>query len=116
MAEIVGYCESIILIVFEVIICLVVKVEKEVLRVFNQFLDCVCLIAVTVFLAPPSLEALEQRLRGRGTETEEKILSRLETAKRELELAPTYDHIVINDDSARAAREINDILNLPVNE
>lgn len=72
--------------------------------------------AVTVFLAPPSLEALEQRLRGRGTETEEKILSRLETAKRELELAPAYDHIVINDDSARAAREINDILNLPVNE
>ena len=66
--------------------------------------------AVTVFLAPPSLEALEARLRGRGTETEEKILSRLETARRELLLAPTYDYTVINDDPVRAAEELRDIL------
>ena len=72
--------------------------------------------AVTVFLAPPSLEVLEERLRGRGTETEEKILSRLETARKELLLAPTYDHTVINDDAKRAAREINDILDLPCGE
>ena len=72
--------------------------------------------AVTVFLAPPSLEVLEQRLRGRGTETEEKIRSRLETAQKELLLAPTYDFTVINDDAVRAAREINDILELPVKE
>ena len=68
--------------------------------------------AVTVFLAPPSLEALEERLRGRGTETEEKILSRLETAEKEMLLAPTYDYTVINDCAERAAREINDILAL----
>jgi guanylate kinase len=72
--------------------------------------------AVTVFLAPPSLEVLEQRLRGRGTETEEKIRSRLETARQELLLAPTYDFTVINDDAERAAREIRDILELPVKE
>ena len=72
--------------------------------------------AVTVFLAPPSLEVLEQRLRGRGTETEEKIRSRLETARQELLLAPTYDFTVINDDAERAAREIKDILELPVKE
>lgn len=72
--------------------------------------------AVTVFLAPPSLEVLEQRLRGRGTETEEKICSRLETARQELLLAPTYDFTVINDDAERAAREIRDILELPVKE
>lgn len=66
--------------------------------------------AVTVFLAPPSLEALEERLRGRGTETEEKILGRLETAKRELELAPNYDHTVVNDIPERAAGEIRAIL------
>ncbi len=66
--------------------------------------------AVTVFLAPPSLEALEQRLRKRGTETEEVIFSRLETAKKELLLAPTYDYTVINDDAVRAAEEIRDIL------
>lgn len=72
--------------------------------------------AVTVFLAPPSLEALEERLRGRGTETEEKILSRLETARQELLLAPTYDYTVVNDDFRRAAREINAILDLPAEE
>ena len=69
--------------------------------------------AVTVFLAPPSLEALEQRLRKRGTETEEVIASRLETARKELLLAPTYDFTVINDDAVRAAEEIRDILDLP---
>lgn len=66
--------------------------------------------AITVFLAPPSLEALEQRLRGRGTETEETILRRLDTARKELALAPQYDHTVINDVPERAAREIWDIL------
>lgn len=72
--------------------------------------------AITVFLAPPSLEALEERLRGRGTETEEKILSRLETARQELLLAPTYDYTVVNDDFRRAAREINEILEQPAQE
>ena len=66
--------------------------------------------AVTVFLAPPSLEALEQRLRGRGTETEEKIRQRLETAKKELLLAPTYDFTVINNIPEQAAGEIRAIL------
>ena len=66
--------------------------------------------AVTVFLAPPSLEALEARLRGRGTETEEKIRARLATAEKELLLAPTYDHTVINIDPDQAAEEIRAIL------
>ena len=66
--------------------------------------------AVTVFLAPPSLEALEKRLRGRGTESEDTICARLETARRELALAPNYDYTVINDDPDRAARELGDIL------
>ena len=42
--------------------------------------------SVCVFIMPPSFETLEQRLRGRGTESEEDIQIRLETAKRELEL------------------------------
>ncbi len=66
--------------------------------------------AVTVFMAPPSMEALEQRLRGRGTESEEKILGRLETARKEIALAPDYDYTVVNDDPDRAAMEIRDIL------
>lgn len=66
--------------------------------------------AVSVFLAPPSLEELERRLRGRGTESEEKIQGRLETAKMELQQQDKYDHVVVNDDPARAARELLCIL------
>ena len=66
--------------------------------------------AVTVFLSPPSLETLEQRLRGRGTESEEKIQARLETARREMSLAPNYNYTVINDDPDRASRELGAIL------
>jgi len=66
--------------------------------------------AVSVFLAPPSLEVLEKRLRGRGTESEEKIRQRLETAKIELQQKDRYDYVVINDDPDRAAQELMRIL------
>ena len=62
--------------------------------------------AVTVFIAPPDWETLETRLRSRATESEDKVLLRLETAKRELAAAGAYDHIIVNDDVARAAGEI----------
>lgn len=66
--------------------------------------------AVTVFLAPPSMEVLERRLRGRGTESGKTIANRLERAGKELLLASSYDYTVVNDDPVRAAREIRDIL------
>ena len=66
--------------------------------------------AVTVFLAPPGLDALERRLRGRGTESEDTIRARLETARREMAAAPNYDFTVINDDPDRASRELGAIL------
>ncbi len=53
--------------------------------------------AVEVFLAPPSLQVLEQRLKGRGTETDEAVAHRLSIAKEELMHACDYDYIVIND-------------------
>ena len=53
--------------------------------------------SVFIFIAPPSLEVLEERLRGRGTESEEVILKRLGEAKRELTLASKYDYMVVND-------------------
>ena len=75
--------------------------------------------AVTVFVLPPSLEELERRLSSRGTETPEKIALRLETARREIPLAASYDYQIVNDDveiAASAMREIifgegSDILN-----
>jgi len=66
--------------------------------------------AVSIFIAPPSIEELEKRLRGRSTETEEKIAGRLETAKRELRLADTYDYKVVNDDVSRAVAELLHII------
>ncbi len=66
--------------------------------------------AVTVFLAPPSFEALETRLRGRGLDSEEKIRQRLERAREEYSEIPKYDYIVINDDVNEAAEELAAIL------
>lgn len=59
-----------------------------------------------VFIDPPSLEILERRLRGRGTDSEEAILRRLETAKVELSRKKEYDYVLVNDDLETAANEL----------
>lgn len=59
-----------------------------------------------IFLAPPSWEELVRRLVGRGTESPEEQERRLETARVELAAQAEFDHIVVNDDVARAADEI----------
>jgi len=58
-----------------------------------------------IFIMPPSFEELERRLRARATETEESILRRLANAKGEMAHASEYDHVIVNDDLARAAAE-----------
>ncbi len=65
---------------------------------------------VRIFIAPPSWDALEQRLTGRGTDSPEKIQKRLVRAKVELQTADTYDYFVINDTVENAVREINAIM------
>ena len=62
--------------------------------------------AITIFMRPSSLDVLEQRLRGRGTETKQAIRRRLEQAECELALAEPYQYQVINDDLDQAVREI----------
>lgn len=66
--------------------------------------------AISIFIAPPSLEELGNRLRLRSTESEEKIQGRLETAKKELQLADTYDYLVVNDDLNVAVAEFMAIM------
>ncbi|HIX90257.1 MAG TPA: guanylate kinase [Candidatus Agathobaculum pullicola] len=66
--------------------------------------------AVMVFIAPPSFEELAARLRGRGTEDEEKVLKRLETAKEELKYQNEFDYVVVNDELDRAVEELQNIL------
>ena len=68
--------------------------------------------AVLIMLLPPSHRVQEERLRGRGTETEEKILERLSRAKEEIFSAPEYDYVVYNYDGkdTEAADEILKII------
>lgn len=67
--------------------------------------------ALMIFIMPPSEEELRRRLCGRGTSTEEELRERLAVAKKEMAMAPEYEHIVINDDPVRAANEILEIIN-----
>lgn len=70
-----------------------------------------------VFVKPPSFEELEKRLRGRGTETEESVVKRLEQAKVELKFADTpgvHDIIIVNDDVEKAYKELEDFIYKPV--
>jgi guanylate kinase len=65
---------------------------------------------VRIFIAPPSWDELERRLKSRGTDSEEKIQKRLVRAKAELQTADVYDYFVINDSVEQAVREISAIM------
>lgn len=66
--------------------------------------------AIMIFLIPPSLGELKNRLESRGTETEETIKGRLARAREEYAEADFYDYIVVNDDIDTAANELLSIL------
>ena len=66
--------------------------------------------AVLIMIAPPSLEELEKRLAGRGSEGEASLKERMQRVKYELEQQPLYDYVVINDDLQHAKREIQEII------
>jgi guanylate kinase len=61
---------------------------------------------VYIFVLPPSLADLEERLRARGTDSEERIKLRLENARREIAIAREYDYAVVNDDLEDATRKV----------
>ncbi|CAO1600828.1 guanylate kinase [Xanthoria calcicola] len=63
-----------------------------------------------LFLSPPSVQVLEQRLRGRGTEDEESLKKRLDQAAKEMEFSKegVHDKIVVNDDLERAYQEVDE--------
>ena len=66
--------------------------------------------ACSVFIMPPSVEELERRLRGRGTDAEEVIQKRIAKAEFELSKAPEFDHVVINDVLEDAVNEVSAII------
>jgi guanylate kinase len=98
--------------------------KQEINRAFSEHRDIVVEVdyqgalsikgqepqAVLVFVAPPSWEELERRLRGRRTESPEALQRRLHTAIIEIESIEKFDYVVVNDEAARAARDIAAIL------
>jgi guanylate kinase len=66
--------------------------------------------AMLIFIDAPSLEELERRLIGRGSETPESIKSRIDRAREELKLKDNYDRIVVNNDLQTAILEIENII------
>jgi guanylate kinase len=69
--------------------------------------------AQLIFLAPPSLEELQARLVGRGTEDPEMIKRRLEHAHEEMEAAAEFDRVIVNDSIERAADQLVGLLGSP---
>lgn len=66
--------------------------------------------AVMIFIAPPSLLELERRLRGRGTDSEEKIQKRLNRAREEIKAAKEFDYVIVNDMLEHSVRDFNSII------
>jgi len=85
---------------------LILEIEtKGALKVKEQMPD-----AVLIFIAPPSSEELEFRLRNRHTEDEATIQKRLSEVREEIERAKNYDYTIINDDLERAISELETII------
>ena len=75
------------------------------LKVKERFPDTLLL-----FVTPPSAGELERRLRGRGTETDEVIKSRLKRAVEEAEFMDRYDYILVNDDLETCVQEMHELI------
>lgn len=66
--------------------------------------------ALAIFVQPPSLEVLIERLKGRGTDSNEKIIERINKAAKELDYAPKFDVILKNDDLHTACSQAEDLI------
>jgi guanylate kinase len=66
--------------------------------------------SVLVFVAPPDLSHLEQRLAARGANSPQEIDDRLEIARKEMAAVDEFQHVITNDDRTRAAAELTDLI------
>ncbi|BBJ00382.1 guanylate kinase [Ferrigenium kumadai] len=74
-------------------------------QVRKLFPDC-----VSIFILPPSLEALEQRLKGRGKDNDEVIAKRLAAVREDVAHVAEFDYVIINDNLNEALRELNAVV------
>jgi guanylate kinase len=75
-----------------------------------RLVRCAYPTAQTIFILPPSLNVLEERLRNRATESDDQLVIRFASAQRELLEAPWYDYVIINDDLLEAISDLKAIL------
>ncbi|MDR1740803.1 MAG: guanylate kinase [Synergistaceae bacterium] len=66
--------------------------------------------SVLIFVMPPSMDVLGQRLRRRGTDSEQSIATRLENAKKEVQHAAEYDHVIVNNVLEDASKELREVI------
>ena len=66
--------------------------------------------AVFIFIMPPSMEILKERLTNRGTESEEKVLERFQTAYKEINAYTKYNYVVVNDEVENAVNKVEAII------
>lgn len=72
--------------------------------------------AITLFIQPPSIDTLRQRLESRGTETAESLAQRLQKAEFELSYAEKFDVVIVNDDLSRAVEDTETHINSFINK
>ncbi|HYA42672.1 MAG TPA: guanylate kinase [Syntrophobacteraceae bacterium] len=75
-----------------------------------RMVRCAYPSAITIFILPPSLDVLEERLRNRASETREQFAIRISAARREILESPWYDYIIINDSLQDAVDDLRAIL------
>ncbi|WAM32597.1 guanylate kinase [Caldicellulosiruptor naganoensis] len=84
----------------------ILEIETQgALKIKSKFED-----AVLIFMLPPSMQELYNRLKKRATETEEEIEARMNIARGEIKLLPKYDYCVVNDDVDKAVEAIEKII------
>ncbi len=87
---------------YDIILDVDTQGAKQIKRIFKN--------AVSIFILPPSMKVLEQRLRGRKSDLTQEIKNRLKRAKDEIADYKCYDYIIINDKLNRAFRELESIV------
>jgi guanylate kinase len=87
-------------------ISVVVEIELNGARAIRRLLPD----AVSIFIAPPSTAELARRLHSRATDSEDEIALRLAASRVELEAVGEFDHLIVNDDLARAAEEFAELV------
>ncbi len=86
-------------------ICFLIIERKGAQKVMKR-----CPDAVSIFLMPPDMKTLEQRLKKRNTESDDAILNRMKIAREEIKSSGEFDYIVVNNELEKAVDEINEIL------